>query len=230
MTVREKMKSILLIRHGQSEYQVKGLTSGWTDTDLTELGRRQAACLASRLKREMADIPCQMYCSDLKRALQTAEIIGAELGLIPHSAPELREFNNGIAANKTQEEAKQLALERTEPVIDWKPYPEAETWRQFYLRVAGYVDCLTRDQDRLLLLVTHGGTLNAIISWWMRVEIDLLSTPSSLFKIYFEAYPTSLTVLRVNEWHEHTIERLNDTTHLYEAGLSEGINVFQESR
>jgi len=62
------MKSIILIRHGQSEYQVKGLTSGWTDTDLTELGRRQAACLASRLKREIGDIPCRICCSDLKRA------------------------------------------------------------------------------------------------------------------------------------------------------------------
>ena len=39
------MKSIILIRHGQSEYQVKGLTSGWTDTDLTELGHRQAVYL-----------------------------------------------------------------------------------------------------------------------------------------------------------------------------------------
>lgn len=54
------MKSLLLIRHGQSEYQVKGLTSGWTDTGLTDLGRRQATYLAKRLKREIGDIPCRM--------------------------------------------------------------------------------------------------------------------------------------------------------------------------
>jgi len=194
------------------------------------LGRRQAACLATRLKREIAEIPCQMHCSDLKRTLQTAEIIGTELGLTPILAPGLREFNNGIAADRTVEEAKHYALKRAEPVIDWQPYPGAETWRQFHLRVSNCMDILTRDQERLLLLVTHGGTLNAVVSWWLQVDLDLLSTPSSLFKIYFEAYPASLTVLRVNEWNERTIERLNDTTHLSGAGLSEWVNVFPESR
>ena len=92
------------------------------------------------------------------------------------------------------------------------------------------MDVLTRDQEPLLLLVTHGGTINAIVSWRLQMELDLLSTPSSLFKVYFEAYPTSITVLRVNEWNEHTIERLNDTSHLYEAGLADGINVSPQSR
>ncbi len=224
------MKSIILIRHGQSEYQVKGLTSGWTDTGLTELGRQQADYLASRLKHEFSDIPCQIYCSDLKRTLQTADIIGKELNLTPNLAPDLREINNGIVAGKTAEEAKRYALERTYPLLDWQPYPGAETWRQLCCRVSSYMEVLTRDQKSPLLLVTHGGTLNAIIAWWLRIDIDLLSTPSSLFKIFFEAYPASITVLRINEWEEHTIERLNDTTHLYKAGLSEKINISVESR
>ena len=220
------MKSIILIRHGYSEYQVKGLTSGWTDTDLTELGHRQIACLASRLKHEVADIPCQIYCSDLKRALQTTEIIGKELELTRNLVPELREINNGIAANKTEEEARQYALERTEPFLDWQPYPQAETWRQFYLRVSSYMGHLTKNQECLLLLVTHGGTINAIVTWWLQLEIDLLSTPSSLFKVYFEASLASITVLRVNQWNEHTIEKLNDTAHLYAAGLSDRIQLY----
>jgi broad specificity phosphatase PhoE len=92
------------------------------------------------------------------------------------------------------------------------------------------MDFLTSDQKALLLLVTHGGTLNAIMAWWLRLEIDLLSTPSTLFRIFFEAYPASITVLRINEFGEHTIERSNDTVHLYEAGLSERINVSVESK
>jgi len=46
----------------------------------------------------------------------------------------------------------------------------------------------------------------------------------------FEAYPTSITALRVNEWDEHTIERSNDTAHLDASGLAEGINMSTEGR
>jgi broad specificity phosphatase PhoE len=215
------MRSIILIRHGQSEHQLKGLTGGWTDTGLTELGRRQTACLASRLKREIANTPCQIYCSDLKRALQTAEIVGKEIGVTPNLVPELREFDNGIAAGKTEEEAKQCALEQTEPFLDWQPYPQAETWRQFYLRVSSYMDRLTKNQKRLLLLVTHAGTIINIVAWWLQLDMDMLSK----IKVSFDASPTSISVLRMNQWNEHTIERLNDTAHLYAAGLSDKIQL-----
>ena len=210
------IRSIILVRHAQSEHHVNKLTGGWTDTGLTELGRRQAACLASRLKREIGDAPCQLYCSDLKRALQTAEIIGKEIGVTPNPVPELRELNNGIAAGKSQEEAKQYALEITRPMLDWQPYPQAETWRQFYSRVAACMDRLTVKQEALFLLVTHAGTIINIVAWWLRLDIDMLG------KVSFDTLPASLSVLRVNRWNERTIERLNDTAHLYVAGLTGG--------
>ena len=213
------MKSIIVIRHGQSEHHLKDLTGGWTDTGLTELGRRQAAHLASRLKREIGDTPLKLYCSDLKRAFQTAEILGKEMGLTPNLAPRLREHNNGIAAGNTIEEAKQYTLERTEPYIDWQTYPQAETWRQFYLRVSEYVEHLTESQESLILLVTHGGTIINIVAWWLQLEIDMLS------EVSFDSSLTGITVLRTNQRNERTIERLNDTAHLYEAGLYEGIQL-----
>jgi broad specificity phosphatase PhoE len=191
---------------------VKKLTGGWTDTGLTELGRRQAACLASRLKREIGNTPCHLHCSDLKRALQTAEIIGREIGVTPNLVSDLRELNNGIAAGKSLEEAKRYVLELTRPVLDWQSYPQAETWRQFYSRVAACMDRLARDQEDLLLLVTHGGTIINIVAWWLQLDIDMLD------KVSFDASPASLSVLRVNQWNERTIERLNDTAHLYAVG------------
>ncbi len=223
------MKSIVLIRHGQSKYQVEGLTSGWTDTDLTELGQRQAVALASRLKEELGDIPFQIYCSDLKRAFQTAQIVGNGLGLELHQEPKLREWNNGVAAGKSVEEAKAYALERTHPLLDWEQYPQAETWREFHSRVADCIAFLTKDQENPLLLITHGGTIQAILWWWLGFDLELLSSPSALFKIYFEASPASITVLRVNEWSERAIERLNDSAHLHAEGLSEGTNVHPET-
>jgi broad specificity phosphatase PhoE len=143
---------------------VNGLTGGWTDAGLTDLGRRQAACLASRLKRELEGIPVQMYSSDLKRAWRTAEVIGREIGVMPQQSPEIREFNNGIAAGMTREEADRIRRERTEPFVDWQPYPQAETWGQFYWRVAGFMERLIEEREEVSLLVTHGGTLVTIVA------------------------------------------------------------------
>ena len=208
------IRPTILVRHAQSEHHVKRLTGGWTDAGLTELGRRQAACLASRLKREIGDTPCHLHCSDLKRALQTAVIIGREIGVTPNPVSELRELNNGVAAGKSLEEAKRYALELTTPVLDWQPYPQAETWRQFHSRVTTCMGQLTRNQDAPLLVVTHAGAIINIVAWWLQLDIDMLD------KVSFHASPASLTVLRVNRWNEHAIERLNDTAHLYATGLA----------
>ena len=211
------MKSIVLVRHGQSEHHVNGMTGGWTDTGLTELGRRQAACLGARLKLEIEGMPCRMVSSDLKRAFQTAQIVGREIGVSPNLVPELREFNNGMAAGMTAEAAKSYFREPTEPLHDWQPYPEADTWRRFYARVSEWLDHPAEHRDGLLLLVTHAGTINNVVDWWLGLEIEILS------RVAFGAAPTSISVLDVNQWGEHTIERLNDTAHLYAAGLSDRI-------
>jgi len=210
------MKPIILVRHAQSQHHVNGMTGGWTDTGLTDLGRRQAACLASRLKQELEDVPVQFHCSDLKRALQTAEIVSREIGVTPQLVPELREFNNGIAAGMTREEADKIRRELVAPFIDWQPYPEAETWRQFYWRVAKAMDRLVEEQEELLLLVTHGGTLFNIVAWWLQLDGEMLS------KVSFSAHPTGISVLHTDQWGSHELERLNDTAHLYAEGLATG--------
>jgi broad specificity phosphatase PhoE len=92
---------VILVRHAQSEHHGKGITGGWTDTPLTDLGRVQASRLADRLRSELEGIPVTLYTSDLLRAAQTARIIGRALGANPIPEPRLREFNNGEAANMT---------------------------------------------------------------------------------------------------------------------------------
>ena len=103
--------SVILIRHGEPEHARLGLTGGWTDEGLTQIGRRQSELLAARLKAEFAGRGYQMYCSDLKRALETARIVSTGIGVTAKQAPELREFNNGIAAGMTEEQAKQYFVE-----------------------------------------------------------------------------------------------------------------------
>src|SRR6266540_5612451 len=94
-------QSLVVVRHAQSEHHVRGLTGGWTDTGLTELGHEQALLLAARLKAELAGAPITLYVSDLRRCLETAAPIAQAVGTEIVREPRLREHNNGAAAGLT---------------------------------------------------------------------------------------------------------------------------------
>lgn len=195
------------------------LTGGWTQDPLTALGQRQAALLAERLQAEFAGRPVKLYASDLSRAWQTTEIIARRTGLEPTPEPGLREFNNGLAANRTQAEARELEQPMPASSLDWQPWPESETWRQFYQRTVACMDRLSEQAQQPLLLVTHGGAIVNIIVWWLGLDVEWLS------RVSFAVAPASISVLRLNQWQERAIERLNDTAHLYAAGLAEPISL-----
>jgi probable phosphoglycerate mutase len=210
----EVMSIIVVVRHAQSEHHINGMAGGWTDTGLTDLGRSQADSVAARLRSELDGIPCRLYTSDLLRAAQTAEHIARALGVQAEVAPPLREYNNGLAAGLMATEAERLQTEPTEPFMDWRPYPQAETWREFYRRVAGWMDTLPLDAGEVPVLVSHGGTIKQIVTWWLELDTDRPRQAA------FDTATTSITVLRVNGWGEHSLERLNDTAHLYADGLA----------
>ncbi|MCW4051160.1 MAG: histidine phosphatase family protein [Candidatus Bathyarchaeota archaeon] len=204
------MQPIIIVRHGQAEHNVSDLTGGWTDSSLTELGERQARAVAERLGRELKGHNVRILSSDLKRAKQTCEAIAGVLGLSPEYHKELREFNNGVAANKRRDEVKDFYREVTDPIVDWQPYPESETWRTFHHRVAGFMDKVLEIHDRPLLIVCHGGTVNQLLSWWLQFPVETLNTAS------FHSAPTAITVLTLSGFKERQIERLNDASHLAE--------------
>jgi probable phosphoglycerate mutase len=209
------MKRMILIRHGEAEHMTGDHTGGWTDLPLTDLGRRQAHAVAKRLGRELEGVRFQLLCSDLIRARETATIIGEELKVAPKAQPELRELNNGDAAGKTKEEASAYFREPTKPYIDWQPYPGAETWRRFHARVAGHMESLSETGDETLVIVAHGGTIINIINWWLELDMETVN------RVSFIAAPTSITVLGTTVFHERSIERLNDVSHLLGEGLLE---------
>ncbi|HAC17721.1 MAG TPA: hypothetical protein DCF78_03990, partial [Dehalococcoidia bacterium] len=124
------------MRHGESEHQVTGLTGGWTDTPLTGSGREQVSDTAVYLRaRGLSSIG--LYCSDLQRTMESADIIGSILGCTPVPLAELRELNNGDAAQLTRLEAARI--QNPEPkseMSDWRPYANAETWREMIQRTS----------------------------------------------------------------------------------------------
>lgn len=201
------MKELYLLRHGQAEHQVRGFTGGWTDLPLTELGRQQAILTGELLRSLLLGVPFKLFTSDLKRALETAEIIGKILDTRPQVDIALRELNWGVAINMTLDEAKKLELEKTEPLIDWIPFHKAESRRMLYQRVSDFLQSIDQDHERVII-ISHGNALDMCIFWWLQLPEEMQS------KIGFVFDNCSVTKLCVDEWDERTIASLNCSGHL----------------
>lgn len=203
------MQEIFIIRHGEAEHLLSGMVGGWTDSSLTSLGREQARKTGDRMKELLNGRECNYYCSDLSRARETAEIIGSILGKKPSVQFDLRELNNGIAANKSKEETEKLKKPITAPILDWIPFPEAESWNMLHRRVTKFMEKIRNDSLNTTLIVTHSNTANAIIHWWLEFTSDMIE------KVSFDIDPCSITHLAITQWSNiKTIRKMNDTGHL----------------
>ncbi len=173
------MTELILIRHGQTHANVAGRWEGWSDGTFTPLGRAQADAVARRLASE-CDKVTALYTSPLHRALQTAHIIGAALGLQPMNVDDLREINFGELDRITLEE-----MEAQHPALfaRWKnkadmefKWPEGEQRTDFFRRVAHACDhILALHPNDSVVITAHGGTLRACLAhllpdqlgqWW----------------------------------------------------------------
>ena len=208
----EAVQNLILVRHGQAEHHLGGVTGGWTDLPLTDRGRADAAATA-RFLAERSPFPLRsLLSSDLKRASQTAEIISAAVGLPLELSPSLRELNNGVAAERTTADAKALELPRTQPDLDWVPYPEAESWRMMYERVASFCAGLEAEGRDACVVVGHGHAMICLINWFLGLTSD-----ENLTKLMYELRPCSISHLRADPDGSRRVVRLNDVSHLIAA-------------
>lgn len=199
------IKNLYLIRHGEAEHLVgEGLTGGWTDSGLTEKGRMQAHATGKRILNLLGKLDIEVFCSDLSRAKDTAEIIGSYIDKNPLPVKALREQNNGDAANLTTEEARKISFPISEPLMDWIHYPNAESWRGFNNRVFEIMNVIEQESKETVMVVSHRRTIISIIQWWLEFS------QANIEKISFDIEPCSITYLRINKWGEKTISKLND--------------------
>lgn len=206
---------IILVRHGEATHHINNLTGGWTDSSLTEKGKMQLAAVGNKLAEDFAGkkINLRILASDLKRAVESAEIIGRALknNYKIEKYLFLREKNNGQAAGMTEEEAKRIYCRpETEQELNHRNYPGGETRNEFYWRnIKGLVEAADVEKENLLI-VAHKGTIQNIIFYWLGMDMDQVVEKN--FSV--DIQPASVTILGINKWHEHAVFRLNDVSHL----------------
>ena len=153
-----------LIRHGKDDDTVRG---GWSGQPLIEEGKAQAYELASFIQR--SDLGIQyIYSSDLLRAIQTAQSVADKLHLPIIQMPEFREVNNGDLAGMGNELASKMYPGLYWNTLGWEQrYPGGESPKEFYERIRTAWDAFQKmvlEQNENVLLVTHGGVINVILS------------------------------------------------------------------
>ena len=153
--------TILLARHGETDWNAVGRWQGHTDRSLTELGRRQAAELAERL----ADVELDaVYSSDLLRAVETAEPVARRLGLPLQTLPELREVDVGTWAGLTRDEVAERFPDGFRRWSEWQTgWEGGETYDEMGERVVGAILRLAGEHHGgRILVVSHGGAIRAL--------------------------------------------------------------------
>lgn len=198
--------TILLIRHGQTEWNANGRWQGHADIPLNGTGIAQAEALARRLARW----PIQaLYSSDLKRAAKTAEILSASLNLAPIIDPLWRERHVGAFEGLTGLEAREkfpdvwLDIDRS-GVVD---PPDGETTQALHERMAyAYEQTVASHPGQMVAVVSHGGTIHALAAHILGIPWHQES------RVSFRGN-TGLSIVEVNQRGPRLV-LLNDTSHL----------------
>ena len=157
------MTEVILIRHGETDWNVQGRFQGHIDVPLNALGRRQAERMAERLAQERVDV---FYCSDLLRTRQTAAPAARKLAIAAAPDAGLREQHFGVLEGLSFDEVQAL---HPQLLAEWLRHdpdytlPEGESVRAFHTRVLAAVQAIAeRHAGQTLAIVTHGGVLDMV--------------------------------------------------------------------
>lgn len=200
--------TLYLVRHGQTDSNVRGILHGSTDVPLDAHGLRQARCVADRIAEDVTIDA--LLSSPLTRALTTARIIGARIGIEPIALAELVEMDfgalEGLTVDRIEAEHPDVARRMRDFTDDDLVWPGGESRSGFHRRVLTAFEAILADYvSRTVVVVAHGGVIGSYLA-----QIHGIS-PND-----WEAYHLgncSLTHLHVTP--DHTVvHRINDQTHL----------------
>lgn len=155
--------TLYLIRHGETEWNVKRLVQGHTDSKLTKNGIAQARKLAKKFKNIKIDA---IFSSDLTRAKRTAEIVALEKKLAVKTSELLRERRFGKYEGKRFDVLN--LLNRLENLSEKNADPELANEVENYESLIGRFITFLREVStaflgKNILIVTHGGCLKIFL-------------------------------------------------------------------
>jgi len=199
------MLHLILVRHGETEWNALHRYQGQSDVPLSEIGKRQAKLVAERLLDRKIDA---VYVSDLKRARETATAIVEKTGQTISPEPRLREMNFGVLEGLTFDEGM---AKYPEMISAWledynQPLEGSEKLDDFTTRVRSLLDELKQNHDgEIVLLVAHGGSLGELLR--------LIFGLDSGGRWYFEMENASISEVIIYDGLVR-LKKLNDTSHL----------------
>lgn len=202
------MTRVILVRHGQTIWNVEAKYQGHSDIALTPSGQEQAKLVAKRLAKEKV---AAVYASDLCRAFKTAEIIALKHNLPVTSLPGLREIKFGEWEGLTYGN-----IYNTWPTImdklftkpDEVQIPGGETFRELKDRASHSIENLVvKHPDETIIVVSHGGTIRTLICAALNIHLN-----------YLWNLKQDNTAVNIIDYYENRaiVTLLNDTHHLNE--------------
>lgn len=217
---------LYLTRHGETQWNVQGRIQGWGNSPLTARGREQASQLGQRL----ADVPLKaVYCSDVDRTRETAEIIIAGRQIEIRRMSQLRETCWGRWEGKTAAEieaaepelwarfiARGSQMSEHDDSCEWETQtlvPGGETLEEVNRRISEALEIIresAQDDDDRVLVVGHGGSLRLFLT----LALDL--PPRKIRRWHLDN--ASLSHILYLKGHPPVIQQVNDTGH-YGGGI-----------
>jgi broad specificity phosphatase PhoE len=177
---------LYLVRHGESDFEADDFVSGprgrqW-DPPLGQRGREQAGLLARRLLS--MDRPAAVWCSPLRRARETVAPFAGAAGIEPRFDDDLMEAHIGEWEGRPFEEilaSDERVLHRLrnqEPI--WRHAPGIEELEPFRARVHRVIEeMVARHPDGNLVVVCHGGVINAYVAPLLGVDHEMFFVPEN---------------------------------------------------
>ncbi len=197
--------TLILVRHGETSWNLQGRVQGHSDAPLNDLGREQA----QRVARQLSTLKLRgVYASDSSRSVETAKIVAAPHQLQVMTGTALRERSYGVLEGKTLEEAG-----RTEGAwfLTWQADrraapPAGESQDDMTTRAMAAVREIARlHPGQMVAVITHGGPIKAVL-------YEILRIPLTLWRLTW-IENGSITVLRGTP-DVMRVACFNDTCHL----------------
>jgi broad specificity phosphatase PhoE len=155
---------VYLARHGQTAYNAEGRFQGQQAIGLDKVGRAQAAELAERASGYGF---AALWCSPLLRARETADVVGARIGLAPREDARLMETDAGDWTDLSFAEVRAMAPERFDAFAAADPsfaFPGGESFAEQEVRVSAALIDIEAQSEPPILVVCHGMVIRAALA------------------------------------------------------------------